>query len=90
MGAPIVLLLATFVLLATVLLAARRKRQALSRRIESMWPEKMRSPQLSVGDACDRSGVALGLGGGGGVRCGLGLGLGHGSGLGLAGTTEGG
>jgi hypothetical protein len=62
-----VLLLATFVLLATVLLAARRKRQALSRRIESMWPEKMRSPQLSVGDACDRSGVALGLGGGGGI-----------------------
>ena len=51
MRAPIVWLLATIVLLATVRRAARRNKQALSRRIESMWPEKMRSPQLSVGDA---------------------------------------
>ena len=58
MRAPIVRLLATIVLLATVLRAARRNKQALSRRTESMCPEKMRSPQLSVGDAW----LGLGLG----------------------------
>ena len=58
MSAPIVRLLATIVLLTTVRWAARRNKHALSRRIESMWPEKMRSPQLSVGDAW----LGLGLG----------------------------
>ena len=59
MSAPIVRLLATIVLLASsVPRAARRNKHALSRRIESMWPEKMRSPQLSVGDAW----LGLGLG----------------------------
>ena len=58
MRAPIVRLLAAIVLLASVPRAARRNKQALSRRIESMWPEKMRSPQLSVGDAW----LGLGLG----------------------------
>ena len=51
MSAPLVRLLATIVLLASVPRAARRNKHALSSRIESMWPEKMRSPQLSVGDA---------------------------------------
>ena len=58
MSAPLVRLLAAIVLLASVPQAARRNKQALSRRIESMWPEKMRSPQLSVGDAW----LGLGLG----------------------------
>ena len=58
MRAPIVRLLAAIVLLASVPRAARRNKHALSRRIESMWPEKMRSPQLSVGDAW----LGLGLG----------------------------
>ena len=61
----------------SILLAARRNKQPLSRRTVSMCPEKTRSPQLEVGDAWLGLGLGLGFGFGLGLGLGVDLGLGQ-------------